>query len=174
MGVKTDFLGVNDYSRAILRSETTAEADNAPRTLHEVAADARTDMGWEVWPDGLRVLLERLAADDPTRPLVVTENGSAWPDAVDPGGRIRDPKRRAFLHDHLEACLRARDAGAPVAGYFAWSLMDNFEWAHGYRMRFGLLRVDPDTQDRNMKDSGRWFARVARDRVLHPAADVDG
>lgn len=168
IGAETDFLGVNYYSRAILRSGSTPEAENAPRTLHEVGDQERTDMGWEVWADGLRVLLTRLAADYPVPSIVLTECGSAWPDTVDDDGRIRDPRRRAFLHDHLEACLRARDAGAPVDGFFAWSLMDNFEWAHGYKMRFGLVRVDYETLERTVKDSGRWYARVARDGVLHP------
>ena len=168
IGAETDFLGINYYTRATLRSEAIPEGDNAPRTLHDAPDSERTDMGWEVYPDGLRDLLTRLDAEYPTGPIYITESGSAWPDTVDPDGRVRDPKRRAFLHDHLQSCLQAREAGVPVEGYFAWSLMDNFEWAHGYRMRFGLVRVDFETLERTIKDSGHWFARVAHERVLHP------
>lgn len=173
MGAETDFLGVNYYTRAILRSETTPEADNAPRTEHEPPDAERTDMGWEVHPAGLERLLLRLGRDYPAQPLYITECGSAWPDRVDPDGRVRDVQRRAFLHDHLGACLDARAKGAPVEGWFSWSLLDNFEWAHGYQMRFGLVRVDYDTLARTPKDSARWYARVARDRVLHPPGTVD-
>lgn len=173
IGAETDFLGINYYSRAILRSEAVAEADNAPRAVHEVPDDERTDMGWEVFPDGLRDLLIRLDSEYPTGPIYITESGSAWPDTVEPDGRVRDPKRRAFLHDHLDACLQAREAGVPVEGYFAWSLMDNFEWAHGYRMRFGLVRVDFETLERTIKDSGHWYARVAHEGILHPPESAE-
>jgi beta-glucosidase len=168
IGAPIDFLGVNYYSPAVLRSESVPEADNEPRTLHEPPDEARTAMGWPVDADGLRVLLRRVARDCPGVPLVITENGSAWDDVPDADGFVQDDRRRAFLHDHLAACLDAVDEEVPLEGYFAWSLMDNFEWAYGYGKRFGLVRVEYGTQRRVVKASGRWLQRVARGRVLMP------
>ena len=172
IGVQTDFLGVNFYTRAVLRSETIDEADNQPRTVPEPTDDDQTEMGWEIHPDSLRVLLLRVAQEAPGLPLYVTENGSAWSTGPDPSGRVRDVRRRAYVHDHLGACLDAIDAGVPLLGYFAWSLMDNFEWAYGYGKRFGMVHVDFETQARTVKDSGHWYRRVATERVLHPAAEL--
>jgi beta-glucosidase len=128
-----------------------------------------TEMGWEVQPEGLTRLLVRLQQDY-TGPrgtaLFVTENGAAYPDVVEPDGSVDDQDRLAFLDVHLRAVKDAIDAGADVRGYFAWSLMDNFEWALGYSKRFGLVRVDYDTQERTVKASGRWYARVARDNAV--------
>ncbi len=166
MGAKTDFLGINFYSRAILRSETVPEADNAERTVPVPGPDEVTDMGWEVHPDSLRALLVRVTRDYPVAALVITENGAAWPEGPGPDGRVRDVRRRDYLNRHLAACLDAIDQDAPLVGYFGWSLMDNFEWAWGYDKRFGLVHVDYETQVRTPKDSALWFGRVARDRVL--------
>lgn len=166
IGAATDFLGVNFYSRGVIRSDTVPEEDNAPRTLPEAAESHKTDMGWEISPDALRHLLERVARDYTAQELVVTENGAAWPDGPDSTGRVRDLRRAQYLYDHLEACGRAIDAGVPLTGYFAWSLMDNFEWAYGNGKRFGLIHVDYKSQARTVKDSGRWYASAARDRLL--------
>ena len=128
-----------------------------------------TDMGWEVQPEGLTRLLTRLQ-EDYTGPrgtaLFVTENGAAYPDVVEQDGTVDDQERLAFLDAHLRALKDAIDAGADVRGYFAWSLMDNFEWALGYSKRFGLTRVDYETQERTVKSSGRWYADVARDNAV--------
>jgi beta-glucosidase len=122
----------------------------------------RTAMGWEINPDGLRTLLVRLGREYPQLPaLYVTENGSAWDDVVDADGRVRDEQRVDYLERHLEAVAQAIDEGADVRGYFAWSLMDNFEWAWGYEKRFGIVYVDYTTQERIVKDSGRVFAEIA-------------
>ncbi|WP_418276138.1 glycoside hydrolase family 1 protein [Isoptericola jiangsuensis] len=132
-----------------------------------------TDMGWEVQPEGLTRLLLRLQQDY-TGPrgtvLVVTENGAAYPDVVQADGTVDDRDRLEFIDRHLRAVKDAVDAGADVRGYFAWSLLDNFEWALGYSKRFGLTRVDYSTQERTLKASGRWYAEVARDNVV-PALD---
>ena len=95
-------------------------------------------------------------------PLYITENGAASYDYVNPDGVVEDPERIAYLHGHLQAARRAIADGVPLRGYFAWSLMDNFEWAHGYSKRFGLIFVDYGTQRRIPKRSAGWFAEVAR------------
>jgi beta-glucosidase len=102
--------------------------------------------------------------------MYVTENGAAYPDVVQPDGSVDDPDRLAFVDLHLRAVRDAIDAGADVRGYFAWSLLDNFEWALGYSKRFGLVHVDYETQERTVKASGRWYADVARTGVV-PARD---
>ncbi len=122
----------------------------------------QTAMGWEINPDGLRTLLVRLGQEYPELPpLYVTENGSAWDDVVSSDGQVLDAQRVEFLARHLEAVAQAIDEGADVRGYFAWSLMDNFEWAWGYEKRFGIVYVDYATQERIVKDSGRRFAEIA-------------
>jgi len=137
-----------------------------------------TAMEWEVQPDGLRELLLRVQQDYAASAgvrLYVTENGAAYEDVVAPDGAVHDVERAEFLEAHLGAILDAIDEGVPVHGYFYWSLMDNFEWAWGYDKRFGLVRVDYDTQERTVKDSGNGYAAIIRDRALpgrerHPAS----
>jgi beta-glucosidase len=160
IAVRTDFLGINYYSRAICRSDAIPESENLPRVLHEVGPEGRTDIGWEVFPQGLGDLLRRLAALAPGLPIVVTENGASDATPPDADGRVPDHRRRAYLQTHLDACQRAIADGVPLIGYFAWSLMDNFEWAYGYAQRFGLFWVDYTTQERRWKDSARWYARL--------------
>ncbi len=124
----------------------------------------RTAMGWEVNPDGLRTLLSRLGREyPPLPPLYVTENGSAYDDVVTPDGAVHDTERVAYLEAHLDAVAGAIADGADVRGYFAWSLLDNFEWAWGYAKRFGIVRVDYETMERTVKDSGLAFARAIRE-----------
>jgi beta-glucosidase len=128
-----------------------------------------TAMDWEVQPEGLTRLLRRVH-DEYTGPagvaLAVTENGSAFADAVEPDGSIEDTERTRFLIDHLAATLDAIEEGIPVNGYFAWSLLDNFEWAWGYDKRFGIVRVDYDTQVRTPKRSALMLKRIVGDRAL--------
>ncbi|MGD9959209.1 GH1 family beta-glucosidase [Nocardioides sp.] len=150
-----DFLGVNYYTRHNVRSSPypgTNLADFSGRYL------PRAVNGWEVDPDGLSEVLTRVSRDYTGIPLYITENGSAWEDEVGADGSVDDPERTAFLVDHLRACLDARAEGANLAGYFAWSLLDNFEWAEGFATRFGLVHVDYETQRRTMKSSGRWYS----------------
>jgi len=121
----------------------------------------QTAMGWEVNPDGLRTLLVRLGREYPTLPpLFITENGAAYDDTLDPDGRIRDTEREAYILSHVDAVRAAIAEGADVRGYFVWSFLDNFEWAWGYEKRFGIVRVDYETQERTVKDSGHAFARL--------------
>jgi beta-glucosidase len=114
-------------------------------------------MGWSIDPTGLTELLLRLHRDHPAVPLMITENGAAFDDRVDADGRVHDQRRIDYLRDHLAAVGRAMEAGADVRGYFVWSLLDNFEWAHGYSKRFGIVHVDYDTQERTWKDSAHWY-----------------
>ncbi|BDP43374.1 beta-glucosidase (plasmid) [Deinococcus aetherius] len=143
----TDFLGVNYYSRSV----NGASGNVRP------AGSSYTQMGWEVYPQGLTDLLVRLKGDYPDLPpLFITENGAAYPDEPS-GDRVHDPERVRYFQAHLEAVARAARQGVDVRGYFAWSLMDNFEWAYGYTRRFGLVYVDYETQARVLKDSARWY-----------------
>jgi len=134
----------------------------------------RTDMGWEVQPEGLTRLLVRLH-EEYTGPagtrLYITENGAAYDDVVTPDGRVDDEGRRDFLEQHLRATADAIAKGADVGGYFAWSLLDNFEWAWGYSQRFGIVHVDFETQERTVKSSGWWYARVAAANALPAPAE---
>ena len=153
-----DFLGVNYYCRDIVRSPLLPPLD-PPAEPPE-----RTGMGWEVYPAGLTEVLEFVASRTGDLPLYVTESGAAYPlDDVDP---TRDPERVSFLHRHLEAAATAMEHGVPLRGYFAWSLLDNFEWAHGYAYRFGIVHVDFDTLERRVRDSGRFWGAVARSGVV--------
>jgi len=164
MSVPTDFLGVNYYTRQVVRSQTVQESQNLPVTLVRSPEAERTTMGWDVYPQGLHDLLCRLHFEYGPSAMYVTENGSAFVDVPDPNGRVEDPRRLAYLRDHLAAARRAIDAGVPLKGYFGWSLLDNFEWERGYTQRFGLVRVDYDTQVRTPKASAEYYARVIRER----------
>jgi beta-glucosidase len=119
-----------------------------------------TDMGWTVDPTGLHELLVRITRDYGPIPIYITENGAAFPDVVTDQGRVHDAARTDFLRRHLIAAHEALADGVDLRGYFAWSLLDNFEWAFGYAKRFGLIHVDYETQIRTLKDSGRWYQRV--------------
>jgi len=157
-----DFLGVNYYAPTwlVASSAPLAEPNPWPGAVQARWVDAPppvTTMGWTVEPRGLTDLLIKLHARYPEVDLVVTENGSAWDDQVGTDGAVHDPQRVAYLRDHLDAVAVAIRDGAPVRGYYAWSLMDNFEWAFGYSRRFGLHYTDYATQVRTPKDSARWY-----------------
>ena len=151
-----DFLGVNYYSRVVMR----AGEDAWPEAVQVVPDDGLTDMGWEVYPQGLTELVERVRREYGPQRIYITENGAAYSDGPDESGRVADTRRIDFMRGHLRACQRAIENGVPLAGYFAWSLMDNFEWAHGYERRFGLYSVDYKTQKRIPKDSAFWYHDV--------------
>ena len=155
-----DHFGLNYYFRQVVTDDPTGDPPFA--RMVSVPDWTLTAMGWEVYADGLEQLLVRLSDEYGVRRIYVTENGSAWPDEIEPDGNVEDKDRIAYLEQHLEACLRAARHGAPVAGYFAWSLMDNFEWAYGYAKRFGLVHVDYETQRRTIKASGYRYADIIR------------
>lgn len=152
-----DFLGVNYYTREVV----TMAPDGTPRTVRPVNGSGEyTAMDWEVYPRGLYDLLTRLKRDYDPPALYVTENGAAFEDTVVSDGIAQDARRAAYLQAHTEEALRAAADGVPLKGYFAWSLLDNWEWAFGYTKRFGLVHVDYATQARTVKGSGRWYARL--------------
>ncbi len=148
-----DYLGVNYYSRTAVKAGPNGDPIGAPL----VPKEELTEMGWEVFPGGLTVILLRIVEDYGPKNIYVTENGIALPDQADGSGRVSDPRRIAFLRSHLLAAHRAIEAGVPLRGYFHWSLMDNFEWGHGYTKTFGLFRVDFDTLERTPKESAHWY-----------------
>ncbi|HEY6744955.1 MAG TPA: GH1 family beta-glucosidase [Mycobacteriales bacterium] len=153
----TDHLGLNYYFREVV----TDDPDGPPphSRMVPVPNAVRTDMDWEVHPAGLEQLLTRVADDYGVPRVFVTENGSAWPDEV-VDGTVADLERADYLESHVAAALRAAGRGVPLAGYFVWSLLDNFEWSYGYAKRFGLVHVDYATQVRTVKDSGRRYAKL--------------
>jgi beta-glucosidase len=147
-----DFLGVNYYQRRIVGRA----ADGGRRFVHQDSS-VYTDMGWEVSPNGLFDLMVRLRDEYAPPAILVTETGAAFADAQAHDGHVRDPERRDFHASHIEALRRAIAVGVPVEGYFAWTLLDNFEWAHGYARRFGLVFVDFPTLERIPKSSFYWY-----------------
>ncbi|MDT0268297.1 GH1 family beta-glucosidase [Streptomyces sp. DSM 44915] len=161
-----DFLGVNYYTRHVVRAGTASGAPSTWVGSEDVEFVKRglpvTAMGWEIDPDGLYETLTRVWREYDAPPLYVTENGAAFDDVVDADGRVRDEGRRAYLEGHFAAAHRALSEGVDLRGYFVWSLLDNFEWAYGYSKRFGLVHVDYETQVRTLKDSGRWYAEITR------------
>ena len=149
-----DFLGINYYSRSVVSAGEPFDAKAAGKEVSE--------MGWEVYPEGLTELLLRLHRDYPQVPsLWITENGGAFPDpTVD--GRIQDEARQRYIESHIRAVATAMQEGVRVGAYMVWSLMDNFEWASGYEKRFGIVHVDYQTLQRTPKSSALWYANFLR------------
>ncbi|MFD6261447.1 GH1 family beta-glucosidase [Micromonospora chalcea] len=161
-----DLLGLNYYAPTYVAGRPDGTGGDAyPGTAGAVEflppAGPLTDMGWSIEPAGLTRLLERVAADYPGLPLVITENGGAFPDTdVDELGGVADADRVAYLDGHLRAAHEAIARGVDLRGYLVWSVLDNFEWAEGYRKRFGIVHVDYLTQRRTPKRSARWYQEV--------------
>jgi beta-glucosidase len=156
----TDFLGINSYNPSVVTP--TVKPDNPlgfdPLTPAELIAEGYdlTAMGWPIVPEAFGQLISRVARDYEVPAIYITENGAAFDDEM-VDGRVDDPRRVDFLRRHLAALRVAIEEGAPVRGYFAWSLLDNFEWALGYAKRFGLVHVDYDTLERTPKASAHWY-----------------
>ena len=167
-----DFWGIQNYTREVVRFSPWLPVQWAALVPAQRRGVPHTAMGWEVYPESLYHMLLQFAAYPNAPQLIVTESGAAFPD-VRHGSRVVDPARRAFLQAAVGQVLRARQAGVDVGGYFAWSLTDNFEWAEGYDPRFGLIHVDYATQERTVKDSGRWYQSfLAGEPVRAPLAPV--
>jgi beta-glucosidase len=145
-----DFSGTDEDGR-------TVDSDGLPVVRQILPDTARTAMDWPITPERFTKLLVRLSRDYPGLPLVITENGAAFDDRADDEGYVRDDDRTSYLAEHIAAVADARAQGADVQGYFAWSLMDNFEWAEGYAKRFGIVHVDYATQKRTPKQSALWY-----------------
>jgi beta-glucosidase len=162
-----DFVGVNYYTRC----GTRADPESWPLEFSDVreGGACHTEIGWEVYPQGLADALSWVKQRYGDVPLYVTENGAAFPDpAQAPAGDVEDPLRVAYLREHLRALRDALAAGCDVRGYFVWSLFDNLEWAHGYSKRFGIVHVDFASQRRTPKTSARFYSSViaSNGRVL--------
>lgn len=156
IAVPIDFLGVNYYTRNIARDETADE--NLPVTVERIGAI--TEMDWEVYPEGLYNTLGRLHFDYNFPAIYITENGASFADTVSDDGQVDDPQRLSYIQRHLGIAYDAIQIGVPLKGYFVWSLMDNFEWGFGYTKRFGLIRVDYESQKRTLKSSAKWYAQI--------------
>ncbi|MGJ5820790.1 GH1 family beta-glucosidase [Paludibaculum fermentans] len=168
MKVPLDWIGIHYYLRLLVSAVPTAKApagasiDPLAGIRIELANEGpRTDGGLEVWPAAFYDLLMQFTRGYSSPVLEITETGCAYNDAPDAGGRIADQRRIAFYRDHLKQLARAMADGAKVRAYHAWTLLDNFEWQHGYANRMGLTYVDFATQRRTIKDSGCWYGRVA-------------
>ena len=155
MAQETDLLGINYYTRMFV----SANSDG----IHNEERDVpQTDMGWELYPQGLYDLLERINREYHPKQLMVTENGASYADGPDKNGKVHDQRRIDYLQNHIQMVWKAIQAGIPVTAYLQWSLMDNFEWARGYSQRFGAIHVDYETQKRTIKDSAYWFSDVVK------------
>ncbi len=157
----TDFIGLNYYNRGIQRAEGP---NNDPQIIfpQPKTPEHWTEMGWENYPEGLTGCLARVYFDYTPLKIYITENGASYSTPPDENGNVPDVHRIHYLKTHLAAAHRAIEAGVPLAGYFLWSLLDNFEWAHGYSQRFGIIWVNYETQERTIKDSGKWYKNVIK------------
>ncbi len=151
-----DFLGINYYTRHLSASDETLDQLSA-----EVVPGADyTAIGWEVRPEAFEDLLTWITREYSPRDIIITENGCSYPDGPGADGGVHDARRIRYLQQHIAAVHRAIEEGAPVSGYLQWSLMDNFEWSHGYHQRFGIVYVDYETQERIPKESAYWYRDV--------------
>ncbi len=154
---KLDFMGVNYYSRQLVDVAGERVRPEGPEY---------TEMNWEVCPPAFYRLLTRISREYRLPPLYITENGASFKDEVSADGAVHDPRRESYLREHFIQVHKAMQDGVDMRGYFVWSLMDNFEWGHGFSKRFGLIRVDYETQKRTLKDSARWYAGVIRENAV--------
>ncbi|MCX7695441.1 MAG: GH1 family beta-glucosidase [Caloramator sp.] len=160
---KIDFLGINYYTRSVVKYDETAY----PLKSSAVDLDnPKTDMGWEIYPKGLYDMLIYLHKNYDGINIMITENGAAFNDIVNSKGRVVDDYRIHYLYEHLKEVHRAISDGVNLKGYYLWSFLDNFEWAEGYAKRFGIVYVDYNNQNRIIKDSGYWYREVIKNNVL--------
>ena len=154
-----DFLGINNYFSSFVKYES----NKWPMQLASVnVGKEKTEMGWEINPTGLKDLLLYLHKEYDGVKIFITENGAAFNDMVNREGKVEDENRLDYLYNHLEQANKAIEAGVNLAGYYVWSLFDNYEWAYGYAKRFGIIHVDYNTQKRTIKKSGLWYKEVIK------------
>ncbi|HEY9734309.1 MAG TPA: GH1 family beta-glucosidase [Drouetiella sp.] len=154
---KLDYLGVNYYTRTTIGPQGE---------MKKVPGSEYTEMGWEVAPEALGRMLVRMNNEYRLPPIYITENGCALDDHV-VGEHVHDTRRIKYIHDHLVELRKSMRLGVNIRGYFVWSLLDNFEWAHGYSKRFGMIYVDYPTQKRILKDSAYWYSKVITHNEVH-------
>ena len=159
-----DLLGVNHYTRLYVLADPDGPAGLALGTPPE--GSEVTAMGWEIAPDAMFEQLLELRSDYGNPAVVITESGAAFSDQQDPAGRIDDQRRAAYLVAYVQAAVRAREAGCDVRGYFAWTLVDNFEWNDGWTLHFGVIAMDPTTQIRTPRPSATLYSQIAHINAL--------
>jgi len=164
---KLDFIGINYYAPGWMQDDPSVTVERATRVPQTQLT--RTELAWPVFPKGLTDILTLVTERYGRVPIYITENGAAFYDPpAAQGGRVDDPLRIQYINDHLLAVREAMQSGADVRGYFAWSLLDNFEWSAGFSKRFGLIHVNYATQERTIKASGRWYTGVIRNNGVRP------
>ena len=161
IGRKLDWWGLNYYTPMRVADDATRHGEFPWTVDAPPASEDRTDIGWEIYPPGLKLLVEDLYRRYDLPEMYITENGAAYNMGVGADGEVDDQPRLDYYAEHLSVCADLIADGVPLRGYFAWSLMDNFEWAKGYQMRFGLVHVDYETQVRTVKKSGKWYRALA-------------
>lgn len=159
-----DFIGINLYTRAVVAHDPSDH--NMGVAQKTPGGEEVTEFGWEVYPRALSEMILRMAKDFPGVPLYVTENGCSYGDGPGPDGKVNDQRRISFLRRFISEVGRAMKAGADVRGYFLWTFTDNFEWSEGFKQRFGIVHCDFKTQQRIVKESGHWYANLARTNAL--------
>ncbi len=158
-----DWVGINYYTRKLI-----APTDGAWPAHTDVSGPLpKTQMGWEIYPEGLYDIIDQVWETYHPKTIIVSENGVPVVDTLTSEGHVHDHRRIDCFHRHIIQVHRALKKGIPITGYWAWSLMDNFEWAHGYDKRFGMVHIDYKTQKRTIKDSGYWFSKVIRENGVN-------
>ena len=160
-----DFIGVQNYTREIAKRSWMVPILFASLVGAHKRKVETTLMNWEVYPASIYEMLKKYGAYKKVKKIYVTENGAAFEDTLF-NGRVEDKRRVQYLHDYIAQVYKAKQEGIPVSGYFVWTLQDNFEWAEGYRPRFGLIYTDFDTQQRVIKDSGYWYRDFLNNEIL--------
>ncbi len=156
-----DFIGIQNYTREIVKHSFFTPYIHASMVKAEKRGVELTAMRWEVYPPSIYHMIKKYDAYPGVKKIIITENGSAFPDTVT-DGEVNDPQRLNYLQNYLEQVLKAKNEGSKVNGYFVWTLTDNFEWAEGYHPRFGLIHVDHATQKRTVKASGKWYGKFLK------------
>ncbi len=162
-----DFIGLQNYSRFVMRRLALVPLIHGVNVSPKKLGHDVTEMNWEVYPEGIYRIIKQFAAYSGVKKIIVTENGAAFKDDwknENNDTEVNDVKRIQFLKEYLKNVLRAKQEGINVGGYFVWSLMDNFEWAEGYRPRFGIVGIDYKTQQRVIKDSGKWYSKFLSEK----------
>ncbi|MFC7373412.1 GH1 family beta-glucosidase [Fictibacillus iocasae] len=168
ISTECDFFGINYYARGLV--EFSSPSDFLYKYAH--SDYAKTGMGWDISPNEFKDLIRRLRKEYTNLPIFITENGAAFPDTVSEDNRVHDFERKEYVEAHISAVADLNDEGMNIAGYYLWSLLDNFEWSFGYDKRFGITYVNFETQERILKDSGRRYAEIIKERNTEHAGEL--